>query len=96
MNDVALFFLAGGAFGVLSIMLNGRQPETLALLAWLYAVALAVCVLIAQATNTEIMAFIAPYVIVLVSASLWSAGLAVYGQQMLAAISPRPVAQTMA
>ena len=43
-----------------------------------------------------LMAFIAPYAIVLVSASLWSAGMAVYGRRLLAAISPRPAAQATA
>ena len=89
MYEAFLFFLAGGALGGVSAFLHGRKPSTLGLLAGLYAIALAVCFIVGHATRVEILAFIAPYVLVLIVASLWSAGLAIYGAQVMSMIAGR-------
>jgi hypothetical protein len=83
MYEAFLFFVAGGALGGASAYLHGRKPSTLGLLVGLYAIALAVCFIIGHATKIEILAFIAPYVLVLIGASLWGAGLTIYGARVI-------------
>lgn len=82
MYEAFLFFLVGGALGGASAYLGGRKPSTLGFLGGLYAIALAVCFIIGHATQIEIVAFLAPYVIVVIGASFWSAGLAIYWTQL--------------
>jgi hypothetical protein len=77
MIEIISFFFAGAALGGASAWLHNRQASTLLILTGLYAIALAVCFMVSHATQIEMMAFIAPYVLVAVAASLWSAGLAV-------------------
>ena len=78
MVDAFLFFLAGSALGVTSAYLDGRRPSTLGFLVGLYTIALTVCFIVGQATQVEILAFLAPYALLVIAASLWSAGLAIY------------------
>jgi hypothetical protein len=77
MIEILSFFLAGSALGGMSAWLHKRQPSTLVVLVGLYAIALAVCFLIGHATRVGVMAFVAPYLLVAIAASLWCAGLAV-------------------
>ena len=84
MIDIALFFLAGSALGGISAWVNSRQPSTLVLLAALYAIAVTVCIVVGHATRVEVMAFITPYAIAAIVASLSSAGLAIHGTRLMA------------
>jgi hypothetical protein len=78
MAEIIGFFLAGGALGGMSAWLHNRQPSTFAILAGLYGIAFAVCWIVSHASQLEMMAFIAPYVLVAIAASIWSAGLAIH------------------
>ena len=78
------FFLAGGALGGMSAWLHERQPSTFAILAGLYAIAFVVCFIVSHASRVEMMAFIAPYVLVAIAASIWSAGLAIHWPAIVA------------
>jgi hypothetical protein len=78
MLEIIGFFAAGGALGGASAWLHNRQPSTLVVLGGLYTIALAVCFVVSHATQVGMMAFVAPYVLVAIAASIWSAGLAIH------------------
>jgi hypothetical protein len=77
MIEIIGFFLAGSALGGTSAWLHNRQPSTLVVLAGLYTIALVVCFIVSHATQVGMVAFIAPYVLVAIAASIWSASLAI-------------------